>query len=184
MTLETTRVDTDAGAQQLEAFRAGQVPITRMVFDPRDGEPTVLIDARGRPDIRDLPRVYGDAGTSRCATRWRALVRGNGAHRVPSFYLFLEVHFTRPVECRFYLEFDPWDNRFLLYHIDQRKRLFIAMPDLNVGMSIQVNAADLADIITTLDRIRRGNPDRCPPCGGTAVERGALNDGPEFRAAA
>ena len=116
-----------------------------------DGErlPTVVIDARGNPEVADLARVHAIEGIGDIATEAVAVPAGDGAWRV-----LLAVIISTPVRCSFVLEFALPPHRRVLDEAAAAGRLVIATTpperaaaDQPLWLAIDLDARSLLDAL-------------------------------------
>ena len=116
-----------------------------------DGErlPTVVVDARGNPEVADLARVHAIEGIGDIATEAVAVPAGDGAWR-----FLLAVIISTPVRCSFVLEFALPPHRRVLDEAAAAGRLVIATTpperaaaDQPVWLAIDLDARSLLDAL-------------------------------------
>ena len=116
-----------------------------------DGErlPTVVIDARGNPEVADLARVHAIEGIGDIATEAVAVPAGDGAWR-----FLLAVIISTPVRCSFVLEFALPPHRRVLDEAAAAGRLVIATTpperaaaDQPLWLAIDLDARSLLDAL-------------------------------------
>ena len=116
-----------------------------------DGErlPTVVVDARGNPEVADLARVHAIEGIGDIATEAVAVPAGDGAWR-----FLLAVIISTPVRCSFVLEFALPPHRRVLDEAAAAGRLVIATTpperaaaDQPLWLAIDLDARSLLDAL-------------------------------------
>lgn len=143
-----------AATHAVDQLRKGAVPIHKLaaVVVASVVLPVVVLDARQRPDLRDLPRVHRFDGPGDTTTFFEAAL--NTSDRAAEIVVF-RVELARPVRCDFRIAFELATSQGFLEAVESAGYLIVAFGPAPLGDGLLERAIGFSIATTDLTRILR-----------------------------